>query len=62
VVHRQPLSRPGLGLAAAIAGVSANGAGEDSDPRRAEPEHHLGDTFRLSFTEPGVFEFRTIRR
>lgn len=117
MVHRQPLTRPGLGLAAAIAGalfvvavvvagalpsparaadakvaighyrwshpvihvdlgqrvtwywvgpdtmhsvtgVSANDVGEDSDPRRAEPEHHLGDTFRLSFTQPGVYEFR----
>jgi plastocyanin len=41
-----------------VTGVSANDAGEDSDPNRPEPEHRLGDTFRLSFTAPGVYEFR----
>jgi plastocyanin len=41
-----------------VTGVSANDAGEDSDPHRAEPEHRVGHTFRLSFSRPGVYEFR----
>jgi plastocyanin len=41
-----------------VTGVSANDAGVDSDPGRPEPDHHLGDRFRLSFTAPGVYEFR----
>jgi plastocyanin len=41
-----------------VTGVSANDAGEDSDPNRPEPEHRVGDTFRLSFTSPGVYQFR----
>jgi plastocyanin len=41
-----------------VTGVSANDLAEDSDPHRAEPEHHLGDHFQLGFTEPGVYQFR----
>jgi plastocyanin len=41
-----------------VTGVSANDLGVDSDPNRSEPEHRLGDQFRLSFTQPGVYEFR----
>ena len=41
-----------------VTGVSANDVGEDSDPNRPEPEHRVGDTFRLSFTQPGVYQFR----
>lgn len=41
-----------------VTGVSADDLGVDSDPNRSEPEHRLGDRFRLSFTQPGVYEFR----
>jgi plastocyanin len=41
-----------------VTGVSANDLAEDSDPHRAEPEHRVGDTFRLSFAQPGVYQFR----
>jgi plastocyanin len=41
-----------------VTGVSANDLSEDSDPNRSEPEHRLGDHFRLSFTQPGVYQFR----
>jgi plastocyanin len=41
-----------------VTGVSVNDLGEDSDPNRPEPEHRLGDHFRLSFTQPGVYAFR----
>jgi hypothetical protein len=41
-----------------VTGVSADDLGVDSDPNRSEPEHRLGDQFRLSFTQPGVYEFR----
>ena len=40
-----------------VTGVSSNDLNEDSDPHRAEPEHRLGDHFRLSFSEPGVYQF-----
>jgi plastocyanin len=41
-----------------VTGVSPNDTGEDSDPNRPEPEHRVGDTFRLSFRQPGVYQFR----
>jgi len=41
-----------------VTGVSANDAGEDSDPHTSEPEHRVGDHFQLTFTEPGVYQFR----
>jgi plastocyanin len=41
-----------------VTGVSSNDLTEDSDPNRAEPDHRVGDTFRLSFTQPGVYQFR----
>jgi plastocyanin len=41
-----------------VTGVSANDLGEDSDPNHPEPEHHLGDHFRLTFTQPGIYQFR----
>jgi plastocyanin len=41
-----------------VTGVSPNDAGEDSDPNNSQPDHKLGATFRLSFTQPGVYEFQ----
>jgi hypothetical protein len=41
-----------------VTGISANASGLDSDPRTSEPEHKVGDTFRLSFSQPGVYQFR----
>jgi plastocyanin len=41
-----------------VTGISANDAGEDSDPHNSQPDHRLGSTFRLTFTRPGVYEFQ----
>ena len=41
-----------------VTGISANDAGDDSDPNNSQPDHKLGSTFRLSFSEPGVYEFQ----
>jgi plastocyanin len=41
-----------------VTGISANDAGEDSDPGNSQPDHRLGSAFRLSFTQPGVYEFQ----
>jgi plastocyanin len=41
-----------------VTGISANDAGQDSDPNNSQPDHRLGSTFRLTFTQPGVYEFQ----
>jgi plastocyanin len=41
-----------------VTGISANDAGEDSDPHNSQPDHKLGSHFRLSFSQPGVYEFQ----
>ena len=41
-----------------VTGISANDAGEDSDPGNPQPDHKLGSTFRLTFDQPGVYQFR----
>jgi plastocyanin len=41
-----------------VTGISANAAGLDSDPQTNEPEHRVGDKFQLTFTQPGVYQFR----
>jgi plastocyanin len=41
-----------------VTGISANDAGEDSDPGDGQPDHKLGFSFRLSFNQPGVYEFQ----
>jgi plastocyanin len=41
-----------------VTGISANDTGEDSDPNTSLPDHKLGSTFRLSFDQPGVYEFQ----
>ena len=40
-----------------VTGTSANDLTEDSDPGRL-PDHHVGSTFQLTFTQPGVYEFQ----
>ena len=30
----------------------------DSDPGTAEPDHRVGDSFKLTFDQPGVYEFQ----
>jgi plastocyanin len=41
-----------------VTGISANDAAEDSDPNNSQPDHKLGSTFRLTFTQPGVYQFQ----
>jgi plastocyanin len=41
-----------------VTGISADDAGEDSDPGNSQPDHRLGASFRLSFSQPGVYEFQ----
>ena len=41
-----------------VTGISANDAGEDSDPGNSQPDHKLGSTFRLTFSQPGVYAFQ----
>jgi plastocyanin len=41
-----------------VTGDSANDLRLDSDQRTSEPHHHVGDKFQLSFSQPGVYEFR----
>ncbi|MGZ4167306.1 MAG: cupredoxin domain-containing protein [Solirubrobacteraceae bacterium] len=40
-----------------VTGISANDLTDDSDPGRL-PDHHVGSTFRLTFTQPGVYQFQ----
>lgn len=40
-----------------ITGNSPNAAGIDSDPGNAFPNHPIGDSFQLSFDQPGSYEF-----
>lgn len=41
-----------------VTGISANDAGDDSDPNNSQPDHKLGSHFQLSFSQPGVYEFQ----
>jgi plastocyanin len=47
----------GPDLQHSITGLSANALGFDSDPGNPSPDHKLGDTFRIQFTRPGVYDF-----
>ena len=38
--------------------ISANDLTLDSDPSTREPDHRVGDTFQLTFSQPGVYEFQ----
>lgn len=40
-----------------ITGQSANATQLDSDPGDNQPIHEIGDTFRLDFDTPGVYQF-----
>jgi plastocyanin len=41
-----------------VTGISANDAGIDSDPQTNEPEHKVGDHFQVTFSQPGIYQFR----
>jgi hypothetical protein len=66
VVHRLLKPRPiallaaltlAAALAAAPANVSANALGLDSDPSTNVPHHDVGDSFKLTFPQPGTYAF-----
>jgi plastocyanin len=40
-----------------VTGISANDLTNDSDPGRL-PNHRIGSSFQLAFTQPGVYEFQ----
>lgn len=40
-----------------ITGTSPNALGIDSDPNSNFPDHQIGDTFELSFDQPGTYQF-----
>lgn len=46
----------GPDLMHSVTGDSANAAGLDSDPGTNQPIHDLGDSFQLSFDQPGTYE------
>lgn len=46
----------GPDLMHSVTGDSANAAGLDSDPATNQPIHDLGDSFQLSFDQPGTYE------
>lgn len=41
-----------------ITGDSPDSKGLDSDPQTNQPQHKIGDTFRLDFNKPGTYSFR----
>lgn len=41
-----------------VTGDSPNAAGLDSDPQTGQPNHDIGDEFRLDFNTPGTYRFR----
>ena len=41
-----------------VTGISVNDLTLDSDPNNPEPDHRVGDTFKLTFSQPGVYEFQ----
>jgi plastocyanin len=41
-----------------VTGDSPNDAGIDSDPNNNLPDHPVGDSFRVDFSQPGVYRFR----
>jgi len=40
-----------------VTGDSPNSAGLDSDPQTGQPNHDIGDSFRLDFDAPGTYLF-----
>ena len=47
----------GPDLQHSVTGNSANDATIDSDPGRDVPEHRVGDTFQITFSQPGTYAF-----
>ena len=45
----------GPDLMHSVTGTSANAAGIDTDPGTNQPKHELGDTFRVTFDQPGTY-------
>jgi plastocyanin len=41
-----------------VTGDSPNDAGIDSDPGNPLPNHPVGDSFQVSFDQPGIYQFR----
>jgi plastocyanin len=41
-----------------VTGTSPNDAGWDSDPGASTPRHDLGDTYQLTFNQPGTYTFQ----
>ena len=41
-----------------VTGTSPNDAGWDSDPGQSTPRHDLGDTYQLTFNQPGTYTFQ----
>jgi plastocyanin len=41
-----------------VTGISGNDLSDDSDRGRAEPDHTVGDHYRVTFTQPGVYQFQ----
>ena len=41
-----------------VTGDSPDAAGLDSDPQTGQPNHDIGDEFKLDFNAPGVYKFR----
>ena len=41
-----------------LTGTSPNDSGWDSDPGLSTPRHDLGDTYQLTFNEPGTYTFQ----
>jgi plastocyanin len=41
-----------------ITGDSPDSEGIDSDPQTNQPQHKIGDTFRIDFNKPGTYSFR----
>ncbi len=41
-----------------ITGDSPDAKGIDSDPQTNQPQHKIGDTFRVDFDNPGTYSFR----
>jgi plastocyanin len=41
-----------------VTGTSPNAAGWDSDPGENTPRHDLGDTYQLTFNQPGTYTFQ----
>ncbi len=40
-----------------VTGISANDQNWDSDPTTSLPKHPLGDSYRLEFDTPGIYQF-----